>query len=109
MKIILDTNIWVSSLFGKHLHDVTELFSCQDVEVFVSKQLLAELLDVVQRDKIRKYVSSNSIDAMWSVIDDYFSWTDADETMQADVRDKKDIYLLSMSDAVKADFLGVRR
>ncbi len=42
---------------------------------------------------------------MWDVIEDYCSWTDADETIQAEVRDKKDIYLLSMSDAVKADFL----
>ncbi len=30
MKIILDTNIWVSALFGKHLRDVTELFGRQD-------------------------------------------------------------------------------
>jgi len=105
MKIILDTNIWVSALFGKHLRDVAGLLGRQDIEVFVGKQLLTELQDVVCRDKIRKYISAESLDAMWDVIEDYCSWVETEEAAQTEVRDRKDVYLLSMADAVQADFL----
>ena len=43
MNVILDTNIWVSFLFGKQLHTVADLFSNQDIHVYVSRELIAEL------------------------------------------------------------------
>ena len=105
MKVILDTNIWVSALFGKHLHDVTDLFGRPEIQIFVSGQLLTELHNVVCRDKIRKYISAESLDAMWDMIEDHCRWAEPDEESATEVRDRNDVYLLSMADAVGADFL----
>ena len=105
MNVILDTNIWVSFLFGKQLHTVADLFSNQNIRVYVSRELIAELACVLARPKIRQHISDQSIEAMWSLmreqglpIEDYPS----EDTM---VRDAKDAYLLDMAKAIPADYI----
>lgn len=61
MRVILDTNIWISFLFGKQLHDVADIFGSYNIQVYVSPQLLTELQTVVSRDKIRKHIHPQSI------------------------------------------------
>lgn len=105
MNVILDTNIWVSFLFGKQLHTVADLFSNKNIHVYVSQELIAELACVLARPKICQHISDQSIETMWSLmreqclpIEDYTS----EDTM---VRDAKDAYLLAMAKAIPADYI----
>ena len=51
MKVILDTNIWISFLLGKRLTILREIVEMEEVEIYVSDDLLAELREVVFRPK----------------------------------------------------------
>ena len=105
MNVILDTNIWISFLFGKRLQSVASVFENADVHVFVSKELIAEIFSVLARPKIRQHVSAESIEAMWNLMRDYCQATDGYATIPSEVRDTKDAYLLSMAKAIPADFI----
>ena len=104
MNVILDTNIWISFLFGKQLQTVTDLFSNPNIHVYVSERLVAELTTVLSRPKIRQHVSDVSIKAMWALIRQRClpleNYPAVETTI---VRDTKDVYLLAMADAIPAD------
>ena len=90
---------------GKRLQSVASIFENADVQVYVSRELINELVIVLARPKVRALVSIESTEAMWAlmrekcyVIEDY-------PVTPTPVRDPKDVYLLSMADAIPADFI----
>ncbi len=42
MKVLFDTNLWISFMIGQRLSSLAEVLNRRDVEVYVSKQLLDE-------------------------------------------------------------------
>lgn len=105
MNVILDTNIWVSFLFGKQLHTVADLFSNENIHVYVSQQLIAELTSVLARPKIRQHISDQSIEAMWSLMREKCLPVEDYPSADSIVRDAKDVYLLTMAQAIPADYI----
>lgn len=105
MRVILDTNIWVSFLYGKHMESVAQLFVNPNIEIYVSEELIHELKDVLSRPKHTSRISSNSIQAMWILMDEYCKMVTDYEMTMAYIRDPKDLYLLSMAEAIDADYL----
>lgn len=105
MNVILDTNIWVSFLFGKQLQSVRSLFTNKDVHVYVSYDLIKELLDVTSRPKIKQHISQDAVVAMWDLMKEKCYVVDNYPTISAPVRDPKDVYLLAMADAIPADVI----
>lgn len=105
MNVILDTNIWVSFLFGKQLHTVVDLFSNENIHVYVSQQLIAELTSVLARPKIRQHISDQSIEAMWSLMREKCLPVEDYPSTDSIVRDAKDVYLLAMAQAIPADYI----
>ena len=57
MRVVLDSNLWVSYLIGRRLAVLKELFSRGDVLVLTSDEQLVELNEVTARLKFRKYFS----------------------------------------------------
>ena len=105
MNVILDTNIWISFLFGKQLQSVASVFDNADIKVFVSPEQITEIQSVLSRPKIREHISRESIDAMWDLmrtrcypIADYPS-------VESSIRDVKDAYLLAMAEAIPANVI----
>ena len=105
MNVILDTNIWISFLMGKRLHNVADIFERSDVQVYVSKELINELVVVLSRPKVSKYISTESVEAMWTLMREKCYAIEEYPVADADIRDPKDVYLLSMADAIPADFI----
>ena len=105
MNVILDTNIWISFLFGKQLQSVASVFDNADVKVFVSQELVAEIQSVIARPKIRKYISDESIETMWDLMRERCYPIENYPVAETPVRDAKDVYLLSMSEAIPAHIL----
>ena len=105
MNVILDTNIWISFLFGKQLQSVASVFDNADVKVFVSQELVAEIQSVISRPKIRKYISEEAIDEMWSLMRERCYPIENYPVVETPVRDVKDVYLLAMSEAIPAHIL----
>ena len=105
MNVILDTNIWISFLFGKQLQSVASVFDNADIKVFVSPEQVAEIQAVLSRPKIREHISHESIEAMWELmrtrcypIEDY-------PAVETSIRDAKDAYLLAMAEAIPASVI----
>ena len=105
MNVILDTNIWISFLIGKRLHNVADIFERSDVQVYVSKELINELVVVLSRPKVSKYISTESVEAMWTLMREKCYAIEEYPVEDADIRDPKDVYLLSMADAIPANFI----
>ena len=57
-KIIIDTNVFVSSLIQKSYpyYIINELFSTSNIEICISDEVFEEYYDVLNREKFSKYL-----------------------------------------------------
>ena len=92
-------------MIGKRLSSLVNVLTCQDVEVFVSEQLLEEIRTVISRPKFAKLISKETRYYFFEMVYDVCQV--ADITVQADspIRDIKDLYLLSMAESIPVDFI----
>ncbi len=104
MRVIIDTNIWISSLIGRQLTELRELLSHPSVELIVTERLMQEVLLVAQRPKLAKYFNADDVD-------DLREWMEQNMTnvplgdIPARCRDPKDDYLLELAIQAKAIYL----
>lgn len=106
MKIILDTNIWISFLIGHQVQTVFRILTDPRFEVFVCPQLIEEIKSVADRSKILKYLKPNDLAELLSIIHAFCHNREIKRsTSFSAVRDVKDLYLLSLSETVKADYI----
>ena len=105
MKVILDTNIWISFLLGKRLNVLREIFSMEKVEIFVSDQLLSEIRDVVSRPKFNGKIGLDTVLKLFELISAKCKFINDYPDIETAIRDTKDLYLLSMAEYIPADYL----
>ena len=105
MKVILDTNIWVSFLLGHQTKLMRRILTDTRFDVYVCDQLIREIMDVTGREKIRKYVSINDIAGLLSVIRAFCQNVNVEENGKHHIRDPKDAYLLSLAEAIGATYI----
>ena len=105
MKVLFDTNLWISFMIGKHLSSLADVLNRQDVEVYVSEQLLDEIRTVISRPKFDKLISKETRYYFFEMVYDVCQVTNI--TVQADspIRDIKDLYLLSIAESVPVEFI----
>ena len=106
MKVIIDTNLWISFLIGHQAGLVRRMLTDLRFDVYVCARLIEEIRDVAGRDKIRKYVSETDLDDLLAIINAFcqFVTIEADISPKA-VRDPKDLYLLALADTIGADYI----
>ena len=103
-RIIIDTNLWITFLLSKQFSFIDELLTNQNVQLVFSQELLSEFLDVINRPKLKKYFSDESIELVLELIDQYADFVIV--TSSVDVcRDPKDNFLLSLAKDGLVDFL----
>ena len=105
MNVIIDTNLWISFLIGKKLSVMRALFTNPEIKIYVCSELLDEFTDVSSKLKIRKYISDYDVHETYRLIDKYCSYVSIGKKAASSVRDKKDLYLLSLAETVLADFI----
>ena len=105
MRLILDCNIWISFLIGHQVRFVQRILTDSRFDVYVCDQLLDELYDVVNREKIRKYVSTKDVQELFRIIHSYCLTSAIEIEAQSDIRDSKDLYLLSFAESIHADYI----
>ena len=74
-------------------------------DVYVCSQLLEEIRDVTNRDKIRKYVHESDIEDLFAIIYAFCQFAAIDTQTTSAIRDPKDLYLLSLAEAIGADYI----
>ena len=106
MKVIIDTNLWISFLIGHQTQLVRRMLTDLRFDVYVCSRLIKEIRDVANRDKIRKYVSEADLDDLLAIINAYCQFaTIKAEVAPTAIRDPKDLYLLALADTIGADYI----
>ncbi len=106
MKVILDTNLWISFLIGHQTRLVRQILTDQRFDVYVCSRLIVEIRDVASREKIRKYVTDADVADLFAIIDSFCQFATIEtEIAPTAVRDPKDLYLLALADTIGADYI----
>ncbi len=104
MRVVIDTNIWISFLIGQTLAGLSEAIVADRVAILFSEELFAELITVLQRPKFKKYFSGAAIEELIALLYDRVEWIDVTQHFD-ECRDKKDNFLLDLSVSGRADYL----
>ena len=105
MKILFDTNLWISFMIGKRLASLADVLCRHDVEVYVCEQELEEIRGVIAREKFDKLISDDTRYYFFEMVYDVCLFTDITVEAHSDIRDPKDIYLLSLAESVPVDYI----
>ena len=81
MKVIIDTNLWISFLIGHQAQLVRRMLTDLRFDVYVCSRLIEEVRDVASRDKIRKYVSEADLGDLLAIINAFCQFA----TIEAEV------------------------
>ncbi len=104
IQVVIDTNIWISFLIGKTLAGLAEAIINDNIKVLFSKELIDELLEVLQRPKFEKYFFQEDVEELISLIHIKFEQIEITEHFM-DCRDPKDNFLLDLCVSGNADYL----
>ncbi|GAA4926656.1 putative toxin-antitoxin system toxin component, PIN family [Mucilaginibacter defluvii] len=104
IRLILDTNLWVSFLITKNYTKLDDLLFKHKVTLIFSEELLSEFDEVTSRPKLRRYFSKPDIENLLEVIEEYAEIVTVSTEIDL-CRDKKDNFLLSLAVDAQADYL----
>ena len=104
IRIVIDTNIWISFLIGKTLSGLSEALINNKIRILFSGELFDELAEVLQRPKFRKYFSQSDITELISLIHLKTEFIEIKERFE-DCRDPKDNFLLDLCVSGSADYM----
>ncbi|PIW05979.1 MAG: putative toxin-antitoxin system toxin component, PIN family, partial [Cytophagales bacterium CG17_big_fil_post_rev_8_21_14_2_50_40_13] len=104
VKVIFDTNIWISYLIGGQLGNLTEFLSERKIELVLCEQLLTELKEVTSRKKFQRYFDQQEVNELLKLMD--ILGTRYEVTEYPNIcRDAKDDFLLGLIKASQANLL----
>jgi len=104
IKIIIDTNLWISFLISREYKKFDFLFSSDKICLLFSERLFAEFINVTSREKFKKYFSESDINDLSSKMKKVAKIIRT-TTVQTQCRDPKDNFLLELAIDGKADYL----
>jgi putative PIN family toxin of toxin-antitoxin system len=104
VKIIIDTNVWVSFLMGKTLSGLENYIYNNHFQIVSCKEQLSELQEVLYRPKMERYFSVPQINGIFKLLADYALFVKIFSKIDI-CRDAKDDYLLALAIDSQADFL----
>ncbi|NBC04588.1 MAG: putative toxin-antitoxin system toxin component, PIN family [Bacteroidetes bacterium] len=104
MRLILDTNLWISFLISSKYEKLDKLLFDHKCTLLFSRELLEEFKNVAERPKLKKYFSNNDLIDLLETIDEVAEFVEV-TTEVTECRDPKDNFLLSLAIDGDADFL----
>jgi putative PIN family toxin of toxin-antitoxin system len=104
MRIVIDTNIWISFLIGKSLTGLSDAIIDNRVQILFSEALFVELIEVLHRPKFKKYFSSVAIEQLIVLLYEKVEWIEIVSHFN-DCRDGKDNFLLDLAVSGQANYL----
>ena len=105
MKVILDCNIWISFLLSRQDCLLRRMLMDTRFDICICEELLAEIVNVARRDKIRKRVREAELQQLLKIIDAFCEKTTISQIAESIIRDPKDLYLLSLAETIDANYI----
>ena len=104
LRIIVDTNLWISFLLSKRFNFIDKLLDSGKLELVFCSELLSELIEVASRPKLRKFFTADDWTLVFEIIDRHAIHIPLVSTVTL-CRDAKDNFLLSLAKDAKANYL----
>jgi hypothetical protein len=104
VKVIFDTNVWISFLIGKRLAKIKQYISEGSITIVITEQLLTEIKMVTNREKLKKYFPKESVKELLELLETIAKKVEI-KPIHFINRDPKDNFLLDLIDFSKADYL----
>ena len=104
IRIILDTNIWISFLITKSMKGIDRLIFNDKAVLLFSGESMIEFIDVTGREKLKPYFTKDDIASLIDLIEEYGEIVEVQSKVDI-CRDKEDNFLLSLAKDGKADYL----
>lgn len=104
IRIILDTNIWISFLISKSVKGIDMLIFNDEAVLLFSDELMTEFIDVANREKLKPYFKKEYLFFLIDLIEEYGEIVKVKSKVDI-CRDKKDNFLLALAKDGKADYL----
>ena len=106
MKIIIDTNLWISLIIGKRLSEMRTLCNHKSVVVYICDELLTEFMRIASCDRIKKYApEERTKETMNLMCVSCKKVAIENKAVSHLLRDTNDLYLLSLADTIGADYI----
>ena len=61
IKVIFDTNVWISFLIGKRLSFIKKFIADGQFTIVITDQLIDEIKVVTSRERLKKYFPKESV------------------------------------------------
>lgn len=104
VKVIFDTNVWISFLIGKTLSKIKGHISDGKITIVTTEQLLTEIKTVTSREKLKKYFPKENVNELIELLETIAENIEIKPTHFIN-RDPKDNFLLDLIDFSNADYL----
>jgi putative PIN family toxin of toxin-antitoxin system len=104
IRIVIDTNVWISFFISKALKKLKGYLGKEDIVVLISDELFDELLEVLYRPRISKYIKKEDVLEIIGLIQFKAEWIEIKQRTTI-CRDKKDNFLLDLAISGNADYL----
>lgn len=104
MKIVIDTNLFVSFLLGRNLQKLVELLQPEKVVLLVSEQLFDELIKVVDSPKFKAVFSEGDMANLITILKMKGLWLEPRIKLH-DCRDTNDDFILELAVTGEADYV----
>jgi len=104
VKVIFDTNVWISFLVGRRLAKIKRHISDGSITIITTEKLLLEIKTVTSREKLKKHFPKESVNELIELLETIAKKVEIKPTHFIS-RDPKDNFLLDLIDFSKADYL----
>jgi uncharacterized protein len=104
LKLIIDTNLWVSFIISKKQHLIDPLLYSEEARLLFSKELIAEINQTITKPKLKKYFGTNALEEMLLAFDPFIDFIEVKSIVTL-CRDEKDNFLLALAKDGDADYL----
>lgn len=104
IRVIFDTNIWISFLIGKRLSFIKKYIDDGKITIVMTDLLFTEIKEVTNREKLQKYFPKNNVTELIVLLETIGENVAIQPTHFIN-RDKKDNFLLDLIEFSKADYL----
>ena len=104
MKVIFDTNIWISFLFQKNISSLAQIMTNEKIQVFISLDLIKEIQTVLSRPKFKK-INPDSVVKLYELLLQRCFLITNYEDIEIEIRDPNDLFLIRMAHNINPDYL----
>lgn len=104
LRVVIDTNLWISFLIGKRLASLLEMLEDPWFELVSTQMLHDEIINVAKRDKFRRYFTLEKVQLLEEWMREVVVMVELGDIPRR-CRDPKDDYLLELAVQSNAIYL----